>query len=252
MIPKKYICIVVILGSMMLSALTARALSSADYQINDFSEVPLGGTATSVDYRMIISPWDQNFIMPVVVPTPTPTPTPGGGSPLPVGGGGGGRKLENPTITTFFVHGSYDPALFPEGTVITHDTYGSTLLVEGTRPRTTNIDVNYSNEGVAYPDDDTWGVTRVVGYGENLFEVYAIFPDGKRSLIVSTIGFRRLIGDGNGNGIVDDYDLALLSHQWQTTQWESDFNMDGTVDDFDLAGMAAHWGEVMVYPTVQR
>jgi len=55
------------------------------------------------------------------------------------------------------------------------------------------------------------------------------------------------IGDANGNGFVDDVDLAVLLGNWEhdagtITTWElGDFTYDTDVDDDDLAVLLGNW-----------
>ena len=49
-----------------------------------------------------------------------------------------------------------------------------------------------------------------------------------------------LVGDVNGDGKVDGFDLGLLLAQWGTAG-SADFNHDGTVDGFDLGTLLANW-----------
>jgi len=221
-----YVPVVAILTFVFLGGLSAYALSSADYQTNDITEVPIGGTSSSADYSVTILPIDDIIVL------PDDDDDDDGG-----GGGGGGfipvdDDVDAPTITT----------------EIPHHTYRSIYTVEGTRPEGTEIFVNNHTIGVSYPSDDRWAVTRTVRFGDNIFDVHAIFPGGQESPHINTLVFRRVIGDTNANGIVDDFDLALLARQWLTDRWESDFDEDGVVDDFDLAGLASHWGYTITYP----
>jgi hypothetical protein len=49
-----------------------------------------------------------------------------------------------------------------------------------------------------------------------------------------------LVGDVNGDGKVDGFDLGLLLSQWGTAG-AADFNGDGTVDGFDLGALLSNW-----------
>ena len=52
-----------------------------------------------------------------------------------------------------------------------------------------------------------------------------------------------LMGDANGDGVVDDVDLTALATHWQQAGGlaEGDLNDDGFVDDLDLTVLAAAW-----------
>jgi hypothetical protein len=59
-----------------------------------------------------------------------------------------------------------------------------------------------------------------------------------------TIGNPVVIGDLNGDGIVDGSDLAALLGAWGTcpgSPCPADLNGDGTVDGSDLAALLGHW-----------
>ena len=52
-----------------------------------------------------------------------------------------------------------------------------------------------------------------------------------------------LLGDANGDGLVDDLDLTALARHWQQAGGlaEGDFNDDGVVDELDLTVLATAW-----------
>ena len=52
-----------------------------------------------------------------------------------------------------------------------------------------------------------------------------------------------LLGDANGDGLVDDLDLTALARHWQQAGGlaEGDFNDDGVIDDLDLTVLATAW-----------
>ncbi len=51
-----------------------------------------------------------------------------------------------------------------------------------------------------------------------------------------------VLGDTNGDGIVNGIDLATLLADWGTTNARSDFDHDGMVGGGDLAILLANWG----------
>ncbi|MBN1591248.1 MAG: DUF1559 domain-containing protein [Pirellulales bacterium] len=57
--------------------------------------------------------------------------------------------------------------------------------------------------------------------------------------------FYRIPGDANGDGVVSNWDAAILADNWLRSSevgWgEGDFNGDGRVDDLDASILAAHW-----------
>jgi len=73
----------------------------------------------------------------------------------------------------------------------------------------------------------------------------------ERLWIVGTVKIYRLIGDVNGNGIVDIFDIGFISAHWYPGppvgplgyDEEADINLDESVDIFDIGITSAHWGE---------
>jgi O-glycosyl hydrolase len=50
------------------------------------------------------------------------------------------------------------------------------------------------------------------------------------------------VGDINGDGAVNIFDLSILLSHWGTSDSASDLNHDGTVNIFDLSVLLSHWG----------
>jgi hypothetical protein len=50
------------------------------------------------------------------------------------------------------------------------------------------------------------------------------------------------IGDLNGDGKVDIFDLSILLTRWGSNDTTADLNHNGTVDIFDLSILLTHWG----------
>jgi hypothetical protein len=50
------------------------------------------------------------------------------------------------------------------------------------------------------------------------------------------------VGDLNGDGQVNIFDLSMLLSAWGTTNTAADINHDGTVNVFDLSTLLSHWG----------
>jgi hypothetical protein len=50
------------------------------------------------------------------------------------------------------------------------------------------------------------------------------------------------VGDINGDGAVNIFDLSMLLSAWGTTNSAADINKDGTVNVFDLSTLLSHWG----------
>ena len=53
-----------------------------------------------------------------------------------------------------------------------------------------------------------------------------------------------ILGDANGDRIVDNADLAYLLLNWGTNDPNADLNDDGAVDEEDMAILLEQWGEI--------
>ena len=50
-----------------------------------------------------------------------------------------------------------------------------------------------------------------------------------------------LVGDINGDGVVNVLDLSVLLTDWGTNNASADLNHDGAVNTLDLSILLAHW-----------
>jgi hypothetical protein len=66
---------------------------------------------------------------------------------------------------------------------------------------------------------------------------------------VLTVEREFILGDANGDTVVDDRDASILGAHWRqtggATWFDGDFTGDGNVNDADAAILAAHWHEGM-------
>jgi len=69
---------------------------------------------------------------------------------------------------------------------------------------------------------------------------FLAIPSSKGSYKIES---SELLGDINGDSLVDDYDLSVLLGKWGATTdiISVDFNKDGLVDDADLSILLSHW-----------
>ena len=51
------------------------------------------------------------------------------------------------------------------------------------------------------------------------------------------------VGDINGDGTVNIFDLSILLSDWNTTTTAADLNHDSTVNIFDLSILLSNWGQ---------
>ena len=150
----------------------------------------------------------------------------GGGGP---GGGGGASGLvpSTPTFDASFVDGGF--------------TYLTSKLFYGTKSTTADaVYVNASNVDVTYPTSSRWQKTVSLTLGEGIITIKATNAYGSSGSTVLTYT-RRMIGDINQDGSINDYDLSLFVIRWGQDWPSADFNEDGIVDDYDLSLMVAYW-----------
>lgn len=143
-----------------------------------------------------------------------------------VGGGGGGI---NPIIPPVF-----DPALRTF-------TYSSAPLIYGTKADTIiYVYVNGSKDGVTYPTKNRWQKNVPLPIGQNTIKIKS-WNNYDYSADVTKVITRRLMGDINNDGRVNDYDFSLLANNWSKDWADADFNEDKMVNDYDLSLMVAYW-----------
>jgi hypothetical protein len=145
------------------------------------------------------------------------------------GGGGGGIALSSPTFDNVFMKKSF--------------TYKSELLFYGYKPSDArDVYFNGSTSGVSYPTVNKWSKKSALKMGKNTIVIYAANVSLQSSPSNYTIT-RRLIGDINLDGKVNDYDFSLLANHWSWSWPEGDFNEDGRIDDYDLSMLVAYWAD---------
>ncbi len=122
--------------------------------------------------------------------------------------------------------------------------FSDDVLLSGAKPENTIVFVNKTNQGVIYPSDTRWSYPAVLEPGENFFEIYAQDPYGMISDYIVIDIKRYLVGDSNGDNVVDDFDLSTLVAHFGEPWCFSDFNGDNMVDDFDLSALASRWSGI--------
>jgi hypothetical protein len=105
---------------------------------------------------------------------------------------------------------------------------GEKVLVDGQA-----VEIHYYPDGV-------WRVVLPLAFGWNEFSITIRNAVGTSEPAILKV-FRRIRGDTNGDGLVDDVDLSRFSRRWNTADAEADFNSDQVVDDYDLSMLSAHW-----------
>jgi len=122
--------------------------------------------------------------------------------------------------------------------------FRSPEYISGTRYPGTTVFVNFTNENVSYPTTTTWQSLLDFVMGSNSVNIFVQDNLGQTSNTLSAIIYRWDMGDTNGSGLIDDFDLAGIAWHWQSQWCKGDFNNDNIINDFDLAGLAAHWDNV--------
>ncbi len=154
------------------------------------------------------------------------------GSPPAPGGGGGGGAASPATSGDLAVDGSLEEMEF---------TFGSSILLFGeAEDGVDGLEINGEDVDGEYDGED-WQAEVALSYGLNTFTIEAF--DGQNSIDeIDYEIYRRLVGDVNGDDVVNDYDLSLLIGFWGDDSREGDFNEDEAVDDYDFSMMVARWG----------
>lgn len=144
------------------------------------------------------------------------------------GGGGGSQQPPETPLPTI------DEYLCP--------IFTPTHLITGTTTIGTIVFVNNESFGVTQYPSGAWDSLRALTMGPNTFYAFAQSTgNGISSASVSRRFYRYALGDTNGDGRVDDFDLAGLAAHWEEYWCPADFNNDGIDDDFDLSVMAWYW-----------
>jgi hypothetical protein len=88
--------------------------------------------------------------------------------------------------------------------------------------------------------------TTQIANGAHTLKAVATYSGGTLTatagVTVSNSGTTTKVGDINGDGAVNIFDLSILLSKWGTTDASSDLNKDGAVNVFDLSILLSHWG----------
>ncbi|HBP00055.1 MAG: hypothetical protein UU35_C0003G0003 [Candidatus Uhrbacteria bacterium GW2011_GWC2_41_11] len=154
------------------------------------------------------------------------------------GGGSGGGGVASSTLTTPTLSSSLNADKSDEGKLISFD---NTVLLYGSRSSGSTVLVNGSSEGVTYPTSTSWQAIVILVDGDNSIRIVAKSSSGRESTPTTVVVSARDVGDVNGDSEIDDYDLSLLVHGWNSGDPESDFNEDGMVNDYDFSMLVSRW-----------
>ena len=121
--------------------------------------------------------------------------------------------------------------------------YGNLVTLNGTHTeKILFVTVNNSGAGVFFPSAGRWGKVVFLNAGSNELVVRGQDANGRSTLPTTIILERRTMGDINGDGRVDDYDLSLLIRKWNArNDCATDLNRDGITDDYDLSLLVSAW-----------
>ena len=122
-------------------------------------------------------------------------------------------------------------------------TYGSNYTLQGTKDSSiTHVFVNGSETGVSYPTSTTWQAVEPVSLGNNDFVLYGTDANNNQTASINVMVNRHILGDINGDGVVDLTDASLFAVDYgktsNLTYPLSDMNGDGSVDLTDLSILA--------------
>ena len=198
-------------------------VSSGSYSV-DSSVSPIIGTATSGSFIV-----NSNETQPAGTATPPPTPPP---TTTQTGGGGGGAIIPSvPVVGT---------------ATLTTDTtcpfYRSSTVLDGAKGSSVDsVEINGTTQGIQYPNTTSWTKTaHALVVGNNSVKVVGVTGSTRGTEQDYTL-VRKLPGDINSDGRVDDFDLSILVSKWSKNYCQADFNRDGIIDDFDLSVLVSAW-----------
>ncbi len=132
------------------------------------------------------------------------------------------------------------PAPDANGVTIIPYTYADTYTLTGRYTMGDTVLIDGQETAVHYYPNGIWRVVLPLAIGRNDFSI-TIRNDVGTSNPAVLIVYRRIRGDTNGDGLVNDVDLSRFSRRWKTADGEADFNSDQIVDDYDLSMLSAHW-----------
>jgi len=105
-----------------------------------------------------------------------------------------------------------------------------------------------SGEPEAYIAQSDPFFSNLKGWGDALWDLW-LHNDGSAPVLMNSVGSKTLIGDVNGDGIVDIGDLTIVALAFGYFEGEpgydpdADLNTDGIVDMRDMVAVAMHLGE---------
>lgn len=145
-------------------------------------------------------------------------------------GGGGGAPAQTGKITVDNV-----------GCTVVYDN-----LVHFTGTKTKNLIYMFVRgdlSGFYFPDETHWEKTVWINNNEStVYDFFGRDLQGKSSAAIELTLTLHRMGDINGDGKTDDYDLSLLARAWNSrNSCDTDLNRDGITDDYDLSLLASYW-----------
>jgi|GEM_PF-6990223 len=126
------------------------------------------------------------------------------------------------------------------------DTYSSSITITGTKDASlTHILGNGSETGVTYPTTTTWqAMMPLSAFGANTLVFYGKDDTSNQTSSQSITVTKHILGDIDGDGVVDIVDASLFAVDWgktsNLTYLLSDMDGDGKVDLTDFSILAKH------------
>ncbi|MEK7132274.1 MAG: dockerin type I domain-containing protein [Patescibacteria group bacterium] len=122
-------------------------------------------------------------------------------------------------------------------------TFSSSLLIYGARDPGFTISANGNLGDVVYTTETSWMIRVDLFGGVNSLTITPIDALGNSldDYQIPLEIIRRIPGDFNGSGSVDEYDISGLSRNWGTSARAGDFNEDGVIDEYDFSILISRW-----------
>jgi hypothetical protein len=168
-------------------------------------------------------------------PTPPPPAPPAGGPSggTPTGGGGGADTV---------------PPIISEVKVINISSFSATITWITNESASSQVEYGTSSSYGSFTNLDS---SLIINHSPSLnnlnkkilyhFIVISKDASGNESKSTDNVFTTLPIGDFNGDGKVNIYDLSILLSNWKTTKARYDLNNDGLIQIFDLSILLSNW-----------
>ncbi len=123
--------------------------------------------------------------------------------------------------------------------------YGNLINLTGTKtPEIIYVFVQGSLAGVSFPTPYTWQKVVWLTAPSTTIDIFGRNAQNRNTAVINLNLELRRMGDINGDGVTNDYDLSLLARKWNArNDCATDLNRDGITDDYDLSLLASAWSD---------